>query len=49
MGIVVAQAGHSFVTGSFALGCLSLLIARTSRKTAHATMRKLMAKVTKLP
>jgi hypothetical protein len=48
IGIVIAQAGHSFETGVFE-SRFSLLIARTSRKTAPATIRKLMSSVTKLP
>ena len=47
--IFIAQAGHSFLSGSFSAGCLSLLIARTSKKTAHATMKKLISNVMKLP
>src|SRR6266571_8494694 len=42
IGMVVAHAGQSFVTGSACDGCLSLLIPRTSRKIAAATIRKLI-------
>jgi hypothetical protein len=49
IGTCIAQAGHSFLSGSFLAGCLSLLIARTSRKTAPATIRKLIISVIKLP
>src|SRR5207302_6636139 len=47
-GIFIAQVGHSFEVGSASGAPLSLLIARTSRKTAPATMRKLIASVRKL-
>jgi hypothetical protein len=50
IGIVIAQAGQSFVTGSaLGPGRFSLLIPRTSRKTAKATIKKLMNRVTKFP
>ena len=49
IGIVIAHAGHSFETGSFSVGRFILLIPRTSRKTAKATIAKLITRVMKLP
>ena len=46
IGIVIAQAGHSFV---FCAGCFTRLIARTRRNTAPATIKKLIIRVMKLP
>src|SRR5260370_24617303 len=49
IGIVIAQAGHSFLSGSFSPVFLRLLIARTSRQTAPATIRQLISSVMKFP
>src|ERR1041384_1940266 len=49
MGIFIAHAGQSFVSGGFSGGGLSRLIIRITRKITTATMRKLMMSVMKLP
>jgi hypothetical protein len=50
IGIVIAQAGHSFETGPPAGdGLFNLFIALTTRKMQKATMMKLITRVTKFP
>jgi hypothetical protein len=51
IGIVIAQNGQSFETGAAApgFGRFILLKARTIRKTANATITKLITREMKLP
>jgi hypothetical protein len=50
IGIVIAQAGHSFETGAAAAdGLFNWFIALTTRKMQKATMMKLITRVMKFP